>query len=102
MDTGSGDKDIETDDEDDEDDDDDDDLREPIVPTEEEEGDNTSGRSGLIPSVNTNTNTDEDDHDEDGGDLITEVKSQEIDNTDDIPSKLNHFYSGYKSMCDLK
>ncbi|XP_055316366.1 syndecan-like isoform X2 [Sitodiplosis mosellana] len=88
LDTGSGDKHIDNDnddgdDEDDGDDSDEEDVREPIVPTEEEEGGNKPGYGGVIPSGNTNTNIDEDDNEDRDDDLTTVVKSKDIENTDD-------------------
>lgn len=85
-------------------------MREPIVPTEEEEGlGNKPGQGGIIPSVITNTNADDDDNDDDNDedgdddDLTTVVKSKDIENTvDGISSNLNHFYCDFKSMRDSK
>lgn len=86
-------------------------MREPIVPTEEEEGlGSKPGQGGIIPSVITSTNADDADNDDDdieeGGDdddLTTVVKSKDIENTvDGIPSNLNHFYCDFKSMRDSK
>lgn len=94
LETGSGDRDIDTDDEDEKDGDEDGDLHQPIVPTEEEESD--KGRNGVIPSViPSNKNIDEDDNgddEDDRDDLITDVDPKEVEKTDGIPSKLNHFY----------